>query len=88
MLCLLQGPQGQLNKSLLLARFKRLTNEGKLEAMWNFVQASRGVKTMDLAPIYMMMLQLYSMYQFSEIVNNFCIKNIHMWLTERMGGDI
>jgi hypothetical protein len=44
-----------------MTRFKRLTNEDKLEAMWNFVQASRGVNTMDLAPIYMMMLQLYSM---------------------------
>ena len=61
MLCLLQGTQGQLNEDLLMARFKRLTNEDKLEAMWNFVQASRGVNTVDLAPIYMMMLQLYSM---------------------------
>jgi len=41
-------------------RFKRLTNEDKLEAMWNFVQASRGVNTVDLVPICMMMLQLYS----------------------------
>jgi hypothetical protein len=44
-----------------MARFKRLTNEDKLEAMWNFVEASKGVSTVDLAPIYMMMLQLYSM---------------------------
>jgi hypothetical protein len=44
-----------------MARFKRLTNEHKLEAMWNFVQASSGVNTVDLAPICMTVLQLYSM---------------------------
>jgi hypothetical protein len=58
---LLQGPQGKLNNSLLAARFKRLANEDKLEAMWNFVEASKGINTLDLAPIYMLMLQLYSM---------------------------
>lgn len=57
-LLLLQGPQGKLNKTLLIARLKRLVDENKLEAMKNFVEAGKGI--MDMAPIYMLMLQLYS----------------------------
>jgi hypothetical protein len=58
-LWLLQGPQGKLNKTLLISRLKRLVDENKLEAIKNFVEAAKG--TMDMAPIYMLMLQLYSM---------------------------
>jgi hypothetical protein len=58
-LWLLQGPQGKLNKTLLIARLKRLVDENKLEAIKNLVEAGKG--TVDMAPIYMLMLQLYSM---------------------------
>jgi hypothetical protein len=44
-----------------MARLKRLANEDKLEALRNFVEAGKGITTLDLAPVYMMMLQLYSM---------------------------
>jgi hypothetical protein len=57
----LQGQQGKLNKTLLLARLRRLVNEDKLEALRNFVEAGKGITAVDLAPIYMMMLQIYSM---------------------------
>jgi hypothetical protein len=58
-LLLLQEPQGKLNKTLLIARLKRLVEENKLEALKNFAEAGKG--TVDMEPIYMMMLQLYSM---------------------------
>jgi hypothetical protein len=42
-----------------MARLKRLADEDKLEAMSNFVEAGKGITSIDMAPIYMMMLQLY-----------------------------
>lgn len=54
----LMGPQGKLNKTLLIARLKRLVDENKLEAIRNFVEAGKG--SMDMAPVHMLMLQLYS----------------------------
>ncbi|XP_021925064.1 leucine-rich PPR motif-containing protein, mitochondrial [Zootermopsis nevadensis] len=55
----LMGPQGKLNKNLLLARFRKLVNEDKLEALVNYLEAGKGIPTVDFAPVYMMMLQLY-----------------------------
>ena len=47
---------------ILELRCKRLAAEDKLEALANLVQAGRGISYVDLQPVYMSLLQVYSKY--------------------------